>query len=270
MTWLPFASYNLWSLFAPAIGQEQWHCDMKRGFTKARGKETAIAQILKQDNIAQRIGHLAQRGVYEFHQDPSMLNRSNAVQTIAETLQLSQEKEEVQERIRLILRKYQENPILKDKHIIHLTRGDEGFPQPIQIQQGNYCFNLYAAIDCIFTENGILHILDLKTGKTDFDLRQGFVYLLAVSYLYPQQPAIAFFYNLETGKWSKPISATVSQLKAVQIKIVQIAKKHQNDLQRHRKNAEAFNQIFPPNPGIQCQHCQFKSVCDFSKIEVTA
>jgi CRISPR/Cas system-associated exonuclease Cas4 (RecB family) len=260
----------LWSLFAPAVGQENWHCDMKRGFIKARGKETAIAQILKQDNIPQRIGHLAQRGVYEFHQDHSMLNRSNALQIIAEKLQLNQEKEQVQERVHFILSKYQENPILKDKHIIHLTRGDEGFPQPIQIQQGNYLFNLYAAIDCIFTEDDILHILDFKTGKTDFDLRQGLVYLLAVRYLYPHQPAIASFYNLETSKWSKPISATNTQLKAVQIEIVQVAKQHQNDIQRYRKNIAAFNQIFPPNPGRVCQHCQFKSACEFSRIEVTA
>jgi CRISPR/Cas system-associated exonuclease Cas4 (RecB family) len=75
---------------------------------------------------------------------------------------------------------------------------------------------------------------------------------------------------LETGRWSKPISATVSQLKAVQTEIAQIAKKHQNELQRYRRNVEAFNQTFPPNPGIQCQYCQFKSICDFSKIEVTA
>ena len=34
--WRPFASYNLWLQFAPPIGQERWHCDMKRGFTKAR------------------------------------------------------------------------------------------------------------------------------------------------------------------------------------------------------------------------------------------
>lgn len=271
MAWLPFASYNLWSLFKPAVGQESWHCDMKRGFTKARNKEPAIAVLLKQDNTHQRIGHLAQRGVYEFHQDNLLFSRSNAVERVAEILQLSQELDEVQQRVIAILKKYQEHPILFGKEIIALSRGDEGFPEPILIKHGNYSFNLFAAVDCIFEESdGTLHILDFKTGKTAFDRRQGFVYLLAASYLYSQQSAVASFYNLESGKWSKPISATPTQLNAIQIEFVQIAQQHQKDLKHHRQNPNYFAQIFPPNPGLTCRYCPFNSICQFAVSEVSA
>ncbi len=270
MVWLPFASYNLWLLFSPAVGQESWHCDMKRGFTKARKKEPDVAVLLQQDNIHQRIGHLAQRGVYEFHRE-SLLFVANAVERVADILQLSQELAEVQERVILILKKYHENPVLVDKKIIHLIRGDEGFPKPILIRQGNYSFNLYAAIDCIFTDpDGTLHILDFKTGKTNFDLRQGFVYLLAGSYLYPQQRAVASFYNLETGKWSNPITATEVQLKAIQIEMMSIAQQHQKDLSHYRNKQADFARIYRPSPGIYCHYCPFNSICEFSMTEVAA
>ena len=82
-----FASYNLWSLFSPPVGQEYWHCDMKRGFTKARKKEPQVKALLEQDNTAQRIGILAQKGVYEFHQNSPILYRRDAVEQVAEILQ---------------------------------------------------------------------------------------------------------------------------------------------------------------------------------------
>ncbi|MCP2728444.1 PD-(D/E)XK nuclease family protein [Limnofasciculus baicalensis] len=269
--WRPFASYNLWLQFAPPVGQEHFHCDMKRGFTKARKKEPQVQSLLEKDTTPQRIGILAQRGIYEFHQYPAMLSRKDGVEQVAEIMQLSRESVEVQERVISVLQKYQENPILLGKKILKLNRGDEGFPEPILIKYGNYIFNLYAAIDCIYTEpDGMLHILDFKTGKSDFDLRQGYVYLLAVSYLYPQQKAIASFYNLETGKESQPISATADTLKFFQIELVQIAQRHQKDLKRYRNNPADFRIIYPPNPGISCRHCPFNSICNFSVSEVAA
>lgn len=271
MVWLPFASYNLWSLFTPAIGQERWHCDMKRGFAKARQQEPAIKALLTQDNTHQRIGHLTQRGVYEFHVDPLMLYHSNAVERVAEILLLRQESNVVQEKVITILNNYCTRPFLFDKEIIHLIRGDEGFPDPILIQHGSYSFNLYAAIDCIFREpDGTIHILDFKTGKTEFDRRQGFVYLLAASYLYPQQPTVASFYNLETRKWSNPIRATPLQIKAIQVEMMRIAQRHQRDLYQYRQKQSNFNQIYPPNPGSSCRYCQFNSVCEFSTSEISA
>lgn len=269
--WRPFASYNLWLQFAPPIGQERWHCDMKRGFTKARSREPLVAALLATDTTPQRIGLLAQRGVYEFHQDPLMLYRSDAVTKVAEILQLNQESAVVQERVIFILKNYHSNPILFGKNIIKLSRGDEGFPEPILIEQGNYQFNLFAAIDCIFKEqDGTLHILDFKTGQTDFDRRQAYVYLLAASFLYPTQPVVASFYNLENQKWSDPITATASHLNAFQIEMAQISQQHQKDLQRYRHSPSEFKRIFPPNPGINCQYCPFNSICSFSELEVSA
>ena len=269
--WRPSTSYNLLLQSSPPVGQEHLHCDMKRGFAKARSRESAVAALLALDNTHQRIGILAQRGVYEFHQDPLMLYRRDAVKKVAEVLQLSQEPNLVQERVIQILTNYHDNPILLGKNIIKLSRGDEGFPEPILIQQGNYFFNLYAAIDCIFIErDGTLHILDFKTGKSDFDRRQAYIYLLAASLLYPQQKAVASFYNLETGKWSDCIAGTSDALKAFQIELALIAQRHQKDLSRYRQNPTEFRLIFPPNPGLSCRYCPFNSICQFSVSEVAA
>jgi hypothetical protein len=244
---------------------------MKRGFTKARKRESQVAALLAQDNTPQRIGLLAQKGVYEFHQDSLMLYRRDAVEKVAEILALSQELDEVQKRIIQILTNYHNNPILLDKKVIQLSRGDEGFPEPILIKQGNSLFNLFAAIDCIFKEpDDTLHILDFKTGTSGFDGRQAFVYLLAASYLYPQQPAVASFYNLESGRWSNPMTATAAQLNAIQIELVWIAQQHQQDLNRYRQNPANFSRIFPPNPGLNCQYCPFNPICEFSASEVPA
>ncbi|MBD1939472.1 PD-(D/E)XK nuclease family protein [Microcoleus sp. FACHB-68] len=266
-----YASYNLLSLFSPAVGQEHWHCDMKRGFTKARKKELPVKTLLEQDTPWQKIGLLAQKGVYEFHRDTQLLDSSDGIERVAEIIQLNQESIEVQKRVTHSLENYHKTPILFGKNLIKLSRGDEGFPEPILLHQGNYSFNFFAAIDCIFLEpDGKLHILDLKTGKSEFDRRQGFIYLLAARYLYPKQPAVASFYNLETGHWSDPITATSVQLDAVQMELARISQQHQGDLRRYRQNPADFETIFPPNPGLPCQYCQFNSICQFSTFEVSA
>jgi len=266
-----FASYHLWSLFSPQVSKEAWHCDMKRGFTKARKKEPTVKALLEQDTSWQRIGLLAQKGVYEFHQNTQLLKQPKGIEQVAEILQLKQESAEVQKRVTGVLKNYYENPILVGRNVIKLIRGDEGFPEPILIWHGNYPFNLYAAIDCIFRESdGTIHILDFKTGKSEFDRRQAFVYLLAASYLYPQQPTVASFYNLESSKWSNRIKATAAQLNAIQVELARIAKQHQRDLRRYRFNTATFQDIYPPNPGFNCQYCNFNSICEFSAAEVPA
>ncbi|MGG6297899.1 PD-(D/E)XK nuclease family protein [Leptolyngbya sp. AN02str] len=270
-SWLPFASYNLWSLFASAVGQEHWHCDMKRGHAKVRKREPDVAAILAQDTVPQTIGLLAQQGVYEFHLNSQRLKDTDGAAQVAEILKLDQQADEVQERLHQILSQYYENPILLKKRIFSLSRGDESFPEPIKLYYGSITFNLFAAIDCILLEpDGTLHILDLKTGHSDFDERQAFVYLLAASYLFPRQRAIASFYNLELCKWSEPITATTSQLNAVRIELARLAQRHELEKKQYRKNPAEFDRIFPPNPGFRCQYCQFNSVCQFAVQEVSA
>lgn len=265
-----FASYNLWSQFQPPVGQEHFHCDMKRGFARVRKKEPEVAALL-QDNTSQRIGLVAQKGVYEFHKHPQMLSRENAVEQVVEILQLNQESVEIQQRVIFILKNYHQHPFLLGKKIIKLSRGDEGIPEPIIIQQGNDKFNFYAAIDCIFQESDdTLHILDFKTGKSDIDRRQAYLYLLAASYLYPQQKAVASFYNLETCEHSEPISADGDTLEAFAIEMEIIAKKHQEEKKLYNYHRVEFSQVFPPNPGISCRYCSFQSICKFSVSEVSA
>lgn len=269
-TRLPFSSYNLWSLFAAPVGQEHWHCDMKRGFAKVRKKEPEVKAILEEDTRPQRVGLLAQKGVYEFHKNDHLLNSPDGISQIISILQLTQENIEVQTRVIKILENYYQNPILLNKTIFSLSRGDEGFPEPIRVDSGNQTFNLFATIDCMILEDSnILHIIDFKTGKSDCDPRQAFVYLLAASYLYPKYQARASFYNLESCKWSEPIKATINQLNAVRIELMRLAQSHIKEKQRYWNNQTEFDRIFPANPGFRCQNCQFNSVCKFSEHEAT-
>lgn len=261
----PFVSYHLWSLVAPALGQERWHCQMKRGFIKARQKEPTVETLLGQSSPPQRIGLLAQKGVYEFHHHSQLLNEPDGVEKVAQMLKLSKSSDEVQQRVTQILKNYHDAPVLDGKHIIQLTSGDEGFPRPIWIAQEDYRFRLYAAMDCIFTEaDKTLHIVDFKTGKSAFDQRQALVYLLAARYLYPQQQAVASFYNLERCKQSALISVTSNQLDAIEIQLAQVAQQHQQDLRRYQQNHHNFSKIFPPNPGFHCRYCSFHTICEFS------
>ncbi len=260
-----FASYHLWSLVAPAVGQERWHCQMKRGFIKARQNEPIVKTLLAQASPPQRIGLLAQKGVYEFHHHHQLLEQPDGVEQVAQILKLSTSSDEVQQRVIQILKNYHDHPVLEGKHIIQLTSGDEGFPRPILIEQEDYRFRLYAAMDCVFTEaDRTLHILDFKTGKSAFDQRQALVYLLAARYLYPEQQAVASFYNLERCKKSDLISLTSRQLDRIETTLAQVAQKHQQDLRRYQQNYRNFSQVFPPNPGFHCRYCSFHTICEFS------
>jgi hypothetical protein len=96
-------SYSLWRSLKPAIGYENWHCQTKRGFEKARNKEPEVQRLLSQDNQPQKIGKLAQRGVFEFHQEPARLSGPDGVEQVAEILQLNQESPEIQARVLVIL-----------------------------------------------------------------------------------------------------------------------------------------------------------------------
>ncbi|WP_414753003.1 PD-(D/E)XK nuclease family protein [Anabaena sp. CCY 9910] len=262
-----FVSYHLWSLVAPAVGQERWHCQMRRGFIKARQNEPQVKALLGNATPPQRIGILAQKGVYEFHHNRHLLTRSDGVEQVAQLLKLSNSTMQVQQRVLQILKKYYNAPLLLGKKILQLTRGDEGFPKPILIEQKDDRFRLYAAMDCVFIESDnhhTLHILDFKTGKAAFDKRQAFVYLLAANYLYPGKEAVASFYNLELCQESELISLKKNELEDLKIELINIAKKHQDDVQKYQEETRDFSEIFPPNPGYHCRFCPFQSICDFS------
>lgn len=264
----PFASYHLWSLVVPAVGQERWHCQMKRGFIKARQKEPTVKALLAHASIPQRIGLLAQKGVYEFHHHHQLLTQPDGVERIANMLKLGKLAAEIQQRVIQILKNYHKDPFLDGKQILELTSGEEGFPRPILITQQNYDFRLYATMDCVFTESDrILHILDFKTGKSAFDRRQALVYLVAARYLYPKYQAVASFYNLEQCKKSALIEVTSNQLDAIETQLATVAEKHQRDINQYQQNPSSFSKIFPANPGYHCRYCPFNSICEFSGLK---
>lgn len=266
----PFASYHLWSLVAPAVGQERWHCQMRRGYIKARQKDPLVKTLLTKASPPQRIGLLAQKGVYEFHHHHQLLNQPDGVEQIARILKLSKSSDEVQQRVIQILKNYHEDPVLAGKQIIELTSGDEGFPEPILVVHQDYHFRLYATMDCIFTEpDRTLHIIDFKTGKSAFDRRQALVYLVAARYLYPQQRVVASFYNLEQCKKSALITVDSKQLDAIEKQLATVAQRHQQDMQKYLQNPSDFSEIFPANPGFHCRYCPFHTICEFSAYKPT-
>ncbi len=268
--YLDFVSYNLWSLFSPPVGMENFHCHRKRGYTKVRKKEPQVQAILSQNTPSQQIGLLAQAVVYEFHHNHELLNSPNGTEEVAKILNLEREIDEVRQRVTQIINNYYSNPVLVGKNIHKIMRGDEGFPQPILIHHGNYQFNLFAAMDCIIIEpDGRYNILDFKTGTSDFDRRQALVYLLAARYLYPNQKVVASFYNLETQQESEFIEAGDIQLDAVEAELVKIAKKHQEELYKVRRKLVKFEDIYPESPGIQCKACDFNSICEFARLGVS-
>jgi hypothetical protein len=262
----PYFSYKLWADSESAYGLESFHCEMKRGFRRVRNQEPIVKALIATDSNAQAIGHLAQRGVYEFHADPQLLDRSDGVKLVADLLQLELLDPDLAKRVTQILERYHTQPILKGKQILILERGDEKLPEPLLLKLQRKEFNFYVAMDCVYVEpDGTIHILDFKTGKSKFDERQAYTYLFAAKHLYPEQPVVASFYNLESQQRSRIITANPAQLQKMEINFAKIAQQLADDSNRHRNNPGAFNLTFRPNPGIQCQHCPFPSICDYAK-----
>jgi PD-(D/E)XK nuclease superfamily len=273
-----FASYHLWSQFEPALGWEDTHCQMQRGWraTQPISVDKQPASPLN-ETIWQKVGKLAQQGVYEFHQDPLLLKHPRGVDRVADRLYLYYELAAVRDRVLAILRQYQARPWLLGRELRLLNRGDEPIPPPIEIRTGDYSFQLLAAFDCVVREppvltgsatsqRDLLHIIDFKTGLADFDRRQADVYLLAGSYLYPDCEIVASFYNLETLTSSELITATPARLAEIAQKLAQIAQIHQRQLQEYRRDPDCFDRLFPPHPGTHCRACSFNYRCDYAGV----
>jgi hypothetical protein len=261
-----FVSYNLWSQFEPALGWEDTHCQMQRGWRwtqKLRSDESPV--VPPQETVWQKVGKLAQQGVYEFHQDPLLLKHPRGSERVADRLYLYYEIAAVRDRVMRILQQYQAHPWLLDRDLLVLNRGDEPIPPPISIHVANEQFQLFAAIDCIIQPSAdCLHIIDFKTGLAAPDLRQADVYLLACSYLYPDLAAVASFYNLETMTSSEIITASQDRLDLVACKLAEIAKLHHQQLQDYQRQPNSFDRLFPPHPGNHCRHCPFNYRCDYA------
>lgn len=263
---MEFASYHLWSQFEPALGWEDTHCQMQRGLRWTQpARSDEIEQLPVTETIWQKVGKLAQQGVYEFHQDPLLLKHPSGCERIADRLYLYYEIATVRDRVMQILRQYQADPWLLDRDILVLNRGDEPIPPPIVVEVDGYQFHLLAAFDCIVRSiDNSIHIIDFKTGLAAPDLRQAEVYLLACTYLYPERTPVASFYNLETMTSSQLITATDDSLAQTARKLAQIAKLHQQQLQAYQTNTDCFDRLFPPHPGTHCRSCPVNYRCTYS------
>ena len=263
---MSFASYHLWSQFEPAVGWEDTHCQMQRGWRwtqKSAGKEQQVTVLT--ETIWQKVGNLAQQGVYEFHQNPLLLKHRRGCEQVADRLYLYYEIAVVRDRVMKILQQYQADPWLLGQDLLVLNRGDESIPPPIEIHVAGENFQLFAAFDCIVRLSADrLEIIDFKTGLADFDLRQADVYLLAGSYLYPDLIVAASFYNLETMTRSESIATTPDRLHQTALKLAQIAKIHQQQLQDYQSDPAAFDRLFPPHPGSHCRYCPFNYRCTYA------
>ncbi len=260
-----FASYQLWSQFEPALGWEDTHCQMQRGWRWAQASSQELQKSPAIATIWQKVGKLAQQGVCEFHRDPLLLKHPRGVDRVADRLYLYYEILPVRQRVMRILQQYRADPWLMGKDILVLNRGDEPLPSPIDIDVDGDRFQLFAAVDCLLREtDGAIHIIDFKTGQADFDRRQAYVYLLAISYLYPNREAVASFYNLETNIRSELITATPAQLVALTRKLADIARLHQQQLQEYRTDPTCFDRLYPAHPGHHCRHCPFNYLCTYA------
>ena len=148
----PYFSYKLWADSESAYGLESFHCEMKRGFRRVRNQEPIVKALVEIDSPAQAIGHLAQRGVYEFHADPQLLDRSDGARLVANLLQLDRLDPDLAKTVIQILERYHTQPILKGKQILQLERGDEELPTALILKFQRKEFNFYAAMDCVRSE----------------------------------------------------------------------------------------------------------------------
>ena len=265
---MDFASYQLWTQFEPAIGWEDSHCQMQRGWRWAR-KSGGEAKKPVMETIWQKVGNLAQQGVYEFYQDPLLLKHPKGVDRVADRLYLYYEVAPIRQRVMRILQQYQAEPFLQNRDVMLLHRGDEPMPTPIEISTIDYQFQLFTAFDCVIRESdGTVHIIDFKTGQADFDRRQADVYLLASSYLYPDRSVVASFYNLETMTKSELITANPDRLATTATKLAQIAKLHRYQLEQYSRTPEStcFDRLFPAHPGNHCRSCQFNYLCTYAPV----
>ncbi len=225
----------------------------------------AVQTSPRQETIWQKVGKLAQQGVYEFHQDPLLLKHPRGIERVADRLYLYYEIAAVRDRVMQILQQYQAAPFLLGQDIVVLNRGDEPIPPPIKIQVEGDHFQLFAAFDCIIRSSvSQIHIIDFKTGLADFDRRQADVYLLACSYLYPDLSAVASFSNLETMTRSELITATPERLELIAHQLAHIAKLHQQQLQEYQLDPNCFDRLFPPHPGNHCRYCPFNYRCTYA------
>jgi hypothetical protein len=258
-----WSTHLLWREFSPQQGFEEFHCHKRRGYARVISKEDQQIDYLKQqDTIPQRIGKLAQKGVYFLHRKPEHLSLSGIDIIAIEFLKLNQEEKEVQEQVIQALKNYVEFPFLNNKKVIEITSGEEKYKQ-IPLSLNEFRYTVYFQFDCVIQEDDqTIHIVDFKTGQSDYDLRQAFVYILIGQYIYKGKQVIASFYNLLSKKQSDIYSLTQDELLYVKMKLAKIARDHDQQVKQYKSDHKLFERLYPASPGKGCPQCPFISVCE--------
>jgi DNA helicase II / ATP-dependent DNA helicase PcrA len=152
-----------------------------------------------------------------------------------------------------ILKNFYEK-FLENKPSILKVNGKIALELPFKLKIGKYI--LFGRIDRIDKLKNGARIIDYKTGAfkeklLPKDKQQLLIYQIALEDIFGLKPTELGYYYLEEGK-------IVSFLGSVQ------EKKQQKE--KILKEIEKIRQSdFKPNPGWQCQFCDFRDICDFAK-----
>lgn len=258
-----WCSYSLLRDFVPQSGYESFHCHRKRGYSRLLSKDSNLVKSLnKWDSTPQKIGKLSQQGIFHLYHNPQYLTHSKIEIIASKFLNIEKENEEVQNKVFQTLKNYVESPFLTNKKVTFLE-AENSKSDKIKISFNAIDFILFYKFDCVVKEDSeTLHIIDFKTGKENYDLRQAFIYLLAGKYLYKDKKCIASFYNLESNKQSEVYSALLDELECMRIQLAKIALKYKEQEELYYSNRKLFDKNFPGSPGNGCQNCPFRSICE--------
>jgi len=132
--------------------------------------------------------------------------------------------------------------------------GQPALELPFNLKVGEY--TLYGVIDRIDDDKDGIIIIDYKTGqskdKLDFDAKeQLLIYQIAAQEVLHLKPKQLAYYYVDDGKFASFLGSE-KDLQDQKAKIIEEAEKI--------KNSE-----FEPTPGWQCQHCDFKDICDHAQ-----
>jgi putative RecB family exonuclease len=138
---------------------------------------------------------------------------------------------------------------LKNPPKILTVNGRPALELPFNLKIGEH--TLHGVIDRIDQLPDGIEIIDYKTGalKEKPDKEQLLIYQMAVQDILHLKPKQLSYYYLEEQKRASFLG-TEKDLSIQKEKIIEQIEKIKNSQ-------------FGPTPGWQCQHCDFKDICDF-------
>ncbi len=129
--------------------------------------------------------------------------------------------------------------------------GQPALEVPFNLKVGNDV--IYGRIDRIDGKKGAIEIIDYKTGKakeklSPEDKEQLLIYQIASQEILNEKPVKLTYHYLEENKKVSFLGSD-AEIENLKIKIKEIIKKIKNN-------------EFKPNPGHDCQYCDYRDLCD--------